>query len=223
MTEELLNRLVDVVRAHYANSDTPLLLSRFGQANKELLIELKDKYGTLLAGVKAAGRDRLRIVDDRSGRESMAPADLAPGIQLKIEQQWASQKEGSSNFDSLPKPVQIAFCVPTQAGELVTLRVAPPFTYTKVASLDLMRAGFRYIPDEYRKPGLLLKESTLQDREALWHLFIAWTGKEMLDPAAFRNSHQTNALSRLLAAQPPDIMDRLVIPADIATLLLRQR
>jgi hypothetical protein len=225
VTEELLDRLVDKVRAHYNDGDAsgaPLLLSRFGQNNGELLTELKKEFGSLLAAVRATGEARLRIVDDRKGRESVAPADIAASVGLKIQQQAASQIEGSSNFDSLPRAVQIAFCVRTEVEEIVALRVTAPFAYQKVQSLNLIRPGFRALADDYRKPGLALKTATLQDREALWRSFITWTEKEELDPAAFRANYQTNALSRLLAAQQPDIMDRLVIPADIATLLLRR-
>ncbi len=225
MTEELLSQLVDVVCAHYEDDDKkkkPLLLSRFGQDNKELLVALKEVYGTLLAAVKAAGDARLRIVDDRIGRESVAPAQVASAIVRNIQQQSANQNENSSNFDALPRAIQIAFCVRVEFGELVIVRVAPPFEYKKVTSLDLMRSGFRYLPDDYRKPGLALNAATVQDRETLWHSFVAWTANEKLDPASFKDSHRTSALSRLLTAQPPDIMDRLVIPADIAKLLLNR-
>ena len=158
MSEELLKRLVDVVHDHYLDSDAPpLLMSRIGQTHKVLLDDLKAKYGTLMAAVKAAGSDRLRIVDHRLGRQSIAPTEMAPSIELKIEQDSATQKASSSNFDSLPKPVQIAFCLRTQAGEHVTVRVAPPFAYQKVPALDFVRPGFRHLPDEYRKPRYLAK------------------------------------------------------------------
>lgn len=222
MTEDLLDRLVIVVRDHYVESDMPLLLSRFGQVNKELLAELKAGFGTLSAAVKAAGEDRLRIVDERVGRESMAPANVAPKIELKILEQSANQNQSSSNFDSLPSAVQIAFCIRTETGEHVAVRVTPPFHYEKLTSLELLRPGYRSLPDRYRKPGLVLRRASLQDRDALWRAFVAWTEDQEIDPATFRLSTQTNALARLLAAQPADVTRRLVIPADIAALLLKR-
>lgn len=222
MAEELLDRLVAVVRDHYGATGTPLLLSRFGQTNKELLIELKAKFGTLSAAVREAGNDRLRIVDQRLGRESMAPAAVAPEVQAKIQEQSANQRQSSSSFDSLPAPVQIAFCVRTEGGEHIALRVTPPFHYEKVTSLDLLRPGYRALPEQYRKPGLELRRSSLQDREALWRAFVAWTESQGLDPAVFTSSRQSNALARLLAAQPADVIGRLVIPGDIAAFLLKR-
>lgn len=213
---------MEVVRDHYAATDTPLLLSRFGQTNKELLSQLKAKFGTLSAAVREAGNDRLRIVDQSVGRESMAPAAVAPEAEAKIQERSANQRQSSSNFDSLPAPVQIAFCVRIEAGEHVAVRATPPFHYEKVTSLDLLRPGYRPLPEQYRKPGLELRHASLQDKEALWRAFVAWTESQGLDPAVFTSLKQTNALARLLAAQPADVIGRLVIPGDIAALLLKR-
>jgi hypothetical protein len=223
LADDLLDRLVAIVREHYASNDAPpLLLSRFGQSNKALLQEIKVEYGTLLNAVRAAGEERLRLVDDRVGRESIAPAEIAPAVELEIREQSANQRQGSSSFDSLPVPVRIAFCVRTEGGEYVAVRIAPPFRYEKIPDLALLRPGYRPLPDRYRKPGLVLHSASLHDREALWRSFVAWTEEEGIDPAAFKAGAQTNALARLLAAQPADVLSRLVIPADIATLLLKR-
>lgn len=223
MNEDLLDQLVEVVRAHYREPEAqPLLLSRIGQKHRDLLLALKEAFGTLSKAVQAAGPQRLRIVDDRVGRETVAPADLADRVEVRIQETTARQTEGSSNFDSLPRSVQIAFCLRTDAGELVTLRVTPPFEYKKISSLEFARPGFRYLPDDFRKPGLVLNDASPQDREVLWQAFLAWTTKENLDAAAFRQTENRTALARLLAAQPPDILPRLVIPADIAAMLLRR-
>ncbi len=225
MTEDPLDpldRLVSIVDAYYENNKAPLLLSSFGQKNKQLLDDLKARFGTLATAVKAAGENRLRIVDGRQGRESMAPGNVADEVEVKIKERSAIEKESSSSFDSLPKPVQIAFCLRTESGQHVAVRVSPPFHYCKVGSLDLLRPGFRPVADQYRKPGLELTHASLQDREALWRSFLAWADSQSLDPASFKQSRQTTALARLLAAQPAEIVDRLVIPGDIAALLLKK-
>jgi len=222
VNEALLTQLVEAVRAHYEDqSAPPLLASRFGHLHKPLLQELKAEFGTLLGAVRAASEQRLKIVDQRPGREVIAPADRAADIEVRVRERSASDKEAGSNFDSLPRAVQIAFCLRSD-GDLVTLRVTPPFDYKRVASADLIRPGFRHVPDEYRKPGLSLTSAALQDKHALWQSFLAWTVEEQLDPATFRISRDTNALARFLAAQPPEIIDRIVIPADIAAILLRR-
>jgi hypothetical protein len=222
LVEDPLDSLVGIVNAHYETHQTPLLLSRFGQKNGKLLAELKAQFGTLSAAVKEAGEDRLRIVDNRVGRESMAPAGVASEVVAKIQEQSANEKESSSSFDSLPPPVQIAFCVRTEAGEHIAVRVLPPFHYEKLSSLDLLRPGYRPLPDQFRRAGLELRHSSQHEREALWRSFVAWTHSQGLDPASFKHGKQTTALARLLAAQPADVVGRLVIPGDIAALLLKR-
>lgn len=224
MSEALLQHLVSAVEAHYAEPGArPLLASRFGQANKDLLVELKAAYGTLLGAVHEAGEDRLKVVDRRRGREVIAPASRAADIGLEVQQNSATAEAAGSNFDSLPKSLQIAFCVRSQAGELVTIRVTPPFDYSRVSDVDLIRPGFRWLRDEYRKPGLVLASATLHEKAVLWASFLAWAAREQLDPATFRSNRKDgNALARFLAAQPQDIIDRIVIPADIAEILLRR-
>ena len=224
VTKALLNQLVDAVEAHYAVHDAPpLLASRFGQSNKALLNDLKEAYGGLLAAVRAAGEERLKIADTRRGREVIAPANRAADIGHEVQQLSATARAAGSSFDSLPKSVQIAFCVRTEAGELITLRVTSPFDYKRVRAGDLVRPGFRIIAEEYRKPGLALSSATVQDKQALWQQFLAWAQQEQLDPSTFQAAKKdSSALSRFLAAQPSDIIGRIVIPADIAEILLRR-
>ncbi|MFN3932238.1 MAG: hypothetical protein ACK4JY_10865 [Brevundimonas sp.] len=222
MADDLLTRLEAFVRAYYKEKTQPLLLSRFGQLDKPLLEELKASYGTLMAAVIAAGPQRLAIVDDRRGRESMVPAEYAQGAELELQKQSAKETESSAKFSSLPVAVQVAFVVRAGEGEHVAVRTTRPFHYQKAMDPEFIRPGFRRIPEEYRRPGINLNKASQQDREALWEGFLAWAQKEQLDPAAFHEGSGTNALARLLAAQPPEIMNRLIIPADIADLLLRR-
>jgi hypothetical protein len=200
LTEDLLDRLEAAVRAHYAQTNAPLLLSQFGQRNKELITALKAEFSTLAAAVRAAGDDRIQIVDERRGRESMAPADIATEVARQVKEQSASQQLSSSSFDGLPKPVQIAFCLRTQAGQHVAIRVSPPFKYDVVSSLDLLRSSFRPLPDRYRRPGLLLRSASLQDRETLWHTFLAWPKMSTSILRSSRRAHKpmrSHACSRL--------------------------
>ena len=91
MTEDLLNRLVAAVRDHYANDNTPLLLSRFAQANEELLAELEEQFGNLKAAIRAAAENRLRIADQRPGRETVVLGDVAPRVEQEEEEPSADQ------------------------------------------------------------------------------------------------------------------------------------
>jgi hypothetical protein len=222
MSDELLDRLVQTVRDHYGVPNArPLLLSSFGHANAGLLEELKAAFGTLKAAIKAAGEDRLRIVDHTVGRESVAPAEIAAEVERRIREDTATRKESVSNFDSLPRSVRLAFCVRTEADEHIAIELTPPFQFSKIQAPDLLRPGQRLIPEPYRKPGLSLQRASVQEREALWRSLLAWAQEYGVDLAVFKRQSQSNALSRLIAAQRPDVVEKLVIPADIAALLLQ--
>lgn len=197
-------------------------MSSFGQRNAQLLAELKAEFGSLKAAVRAAGEDRLRFVDTTVGREAVAPAAIAAGLQLQIQEATASQHQAANFFDSLPISVQIAFCVRTESGEHVAIDTIRPFRFAKVTAPDLIRPTQRVIPDTFRRPGLLLRTASARDREMLWRLFLAWAESANIDPTAFRQGETSTALTRLIAAQPADIIPRLVIPADIAQILLKR-
>jgi hypothetical protein len=222
MAEDVLGRFVEMVRQHYSAAEAPpLLLSSFGHSHATLLAELKARYGTLKEAIRAAGEDRLRIVDRTAGRESFAPSDIASEVERRIKEDTAARTDNVTNFDSLPLSVRLAFCVRTEADEHVALDLAPPFHFVRVRAPDLIRSGQRIIPDAFRKPGLSLSKASLPDRQALWRSFLAWAQDAGVDPGIFKSERRTNALSRLISAQRPEVIERLVIPADIAALLLQ--
>jgi hypothetical protein len=222
VAESALERLIAAVQDHYQKDNPPrLLLSSFGQKNKELLGELKKEFGSLGAAVRAAGENQIRFIDTTSGREAVAPAAIAANLQQKIHEETISQRQGAHYFDSLPPAVQLAFCVRTEAGEHVAVDTMRPFRFSKVTAPDLVRPTQRVIPDKYRRSGLSLRTASFQDREALWLHFLAWADEAGIDPAIFRQGEATTALGRLIAAQPADLISRLIIPADIAQILLK--
>jgi len=198
---DALQRLISAIEKHYEEPKAPpLLLSSFGQRNKQLLTELKDEFGSLKAAVHAAGEDRIRLVDTTIGRETVAPAGIAAELQLQIQGEIANQRQAANLFGSLPVPVQIAFCVRTESGEYIAIDIVRPFRFAKVTAPDLIRPTQRIILDTYRRPGLLLRAASVH---------------------VFRQGEASTALGRLIAAQPADIIPRLVIPADIAQILLK--
>lgn len=222
MADTALERLIAAVQAHYdAPNAMPLLLSSFGQKNKPLLADLKAEFGSLMAAVRAAGEDNIRVVDTTSGREAVAPASIATTLQQQIQTDTASQRRDANLFDCLPSPVKLAFCVRTEAGEQVAIDTVRPFRFTKVTTPELIRPTQRIIGDEYRRPGLTLRTASVTEREALWRNFISWTDATGIDPNTFQQGEATTALARLIAAQPADIIPRLIIPADIAQILLK--
>ncbi|MES0022340.1 MULTISPECIES: hypothetical protein [unclassified Mesorhizobium] len=132
MSGDALHRFIDTVEGHYKSPNPePLLLSRFGQQHKELLAELKAEFISLKAAVRAAGEDRSRFIDTTVGREAIAPVAIAAELQLQIQEDSASRQQAANYFESLPTPVQIAFCVRTDAGEHVAIDTVRRFVLLK--------------------------------------------------------------------------------------------
>lgn len=222
MVDQALEKLINAVEAHYATDNAPpLLLSAFGQKNKELLAELKGVFGSLKSAISAAGENRIRFIDKTVGREAIAPPAIAEGLQNQIREDTVAQRESVSLFDSLPLSVRLAFCVRTEGDELVALDTSRPFRYTKVTAPELLRSTQRIIASHYRRPGLALATASMGEREALWRSFLTWSEEAGVDPSTFRQRDATTALSRLIAAQPADVIPRLIIPGDIAAILLK--
>lgn len=222
MDEEGLELLVAAVRAHYARPNAPpLLLSSFGQRNKDLVVRLKEGFGSLKAAVRAAGEQRIRFIDQTVGSEAVAPAERAGDLEQQLQEATASQRQSAMLFDTLPRSVQLAFCVRTEPGEHVALDVVRPFRFSKVTAPDLIRPVQRLVPDRFRSPGVSLRSASVHEKHDLWKQFVAWTESVGIDPETFRGGEISTALSRLLAAQPADVVPRLVIPGDILQLLMR--
>jgi hypothetical protein len=222
VSEDALHRFIIAVENHYeAPEALPLLLSSFGQRNGALLNDLKSEFGSLKAAVRAAGEDRLQFIDLTVGQEAIAPASIAAKMKLRLQEDFASQREAVSHFSALPNSVQIAFCIRTHAGEYVALDVVRPYRFAIVSAPDLIRPTQRIVAEKFRRPGLALQTASPQERESLWRLFLAWVETEKLDPGVFHQAGTTTALARLIAAQPADVIPRLVIPGDIAQLLLK--
>lgn len=220
--EEPLNELVEVVRQHYEADSRPLLLlSRFGQLHGDLLARLKLEHGGLAAAVRAAGFDRLRIVKLAAGQEIVVTAERAAEVDHRAREEAAARRTSSTQFDSLPGAVKLAFVVRTEENEQVALKVSPPYFYEKLPTGTPIRSDYRLVDERYRRPRLLLKAASAQDREALWGNFLLWSETHALDPASFIRGTGSNALQRLLGAQESDILKRLNIPADIVALLLK--
>jgi hypothetical protein len=219
---DAIDRLIAAIDDHYGKENArPLLLSTFGQKNKALLAELKEGFGSLMAAVQFAGEDRIQFIDTMSGREAVAPAAIAANLRKQLQEETASQRQAASYFDTLPASVQLAFCVRIDAGEHIAIDIVRPFRFAKVRAPDLIRPTQRIIVDKFRRPGLSLRTASVTEREALWKHFLAWSEEVGVDPGVFRQGDSTTALARLIAAQPADVIARLVIPGDIAQLLLK--
>ena len=226
MRAELIEKLVDVVGEHYRHTPAKgFLLSRFGQLHRELRRELVDEFGTLGAAIEQAGVERLRILRPagagKGGEIVVTPDRLQP-----LEEEFAKRSSdvvgAQQSLQELPGSVQIAFCVRTEPDIRVALQLAPPFRYQKLASGADTPPGMYVIEDRFRRPDIDLRHATAAQKEALWSAISGWAASAGVDLASLlRDPRRGNAFARLLAAQPRAILSEMVIPGDIADLLLR--
>jgi hypothetical protein len=147
-----------------------------------------------------------------------------------------------------PRGFLIAFCKQTTPGLTMYVRIHPSFQYQESAGPP---SGDGWIPvaDEFRaQQGIILREVEQLSDESVTDLnsrFEKWASATGVDLATIRRSRSSagrssvaasprddergigsessSALSRLISAQDPSIRSKVVIPADIAELLLRHR
>jgi hypothetical protein len=130
------------------------------------------------------------------------------------------------DLSSLPRSVVLAFCVRQENGKSVFLHKSFPFKY-EIADPTADRDQFILIDDRYRRPGLKIgdaSELSPADRLDLQTKIAAWArdnGVKLEDFYATQENKPTNALERLIAAQPRGLAERIMIPADIALILTK--
>ncbi|WP_430253206.1 hypothetical protein [Neorhizobium sp. DAR64872/K0K18] len=219
MTVETLSILVDAVTRRYENNRSPLYLSALGQLlkqDRELVIK---QFGSLSKAVDAAGPNKLEMIN-----RSHPGAIVVVTPAVRDEVQSVLESLATSKFDALPAPLQIAFCLRTEAGQSVAVKVSPPMRYLRLESTEPVPAGFIAVDGVYRSPGLDLRTASTKEKEVLWRAFLGWAEKNNIAPDILvRGTQPTNALERLLSLQPPEILDRLNIPADIIAILLKHQ
>ncbi|TPK85447.1 hypothetical protein [Mesorhizobium sp. B2-4-17] len=220
MSDELLHNMVELVERHYSSTEEPLPLAKLGQLLGSLRQPLLNAYGRLSDAVDAAGGDRVQLVGrGQPGRVTV----VTPLVREAVEKQLAEAgSAGSSSFDRLPAPIKIAFCVRTKPGERVAVRTAAPMHYTLLQPDEAVPSVYTLIDAKYRKPGLKLETASVAEKADLWRAYLDWADAAEFDAGLLASKKRSaNALERLLAAQPADIVDRMNLPADIVALLLR--
>jgi hypothetical protein len=225
------------VRAHYAETRTPLLLAHLGSE-----IEKDDAWPTdrgqrnLKQLINETCAPDLQVVWDR--RSPAYIAVVTPDIRADVEAQIAARLGDSDpvpvRLEDIAKPVLLAFCINVQ-NQPVYIKRTRPFRY-EVGGVPQDRATEYIIVElEYRRPGLRLDHPhllPLSDRKDLETLIQKWAVVHGVQMEQFTKSDQDEkelldgaktALDRLLAAQTPDIARSIMIPADIAQVLSRMR
>jgi hypothetical protein len=178
----------------------------------------------------------LQIVRDR--RSPAYIAVVTPEVQADVEAQIADRFTDKDlipvRLEEIVKPVLLAFCIDVQ-NQPVYIKRTRPFRY-EIGCIPPDRAtDYILVEPEYRRPGLRIDRLhllPLSDRKDLESLIQKWAAVHGVQVAQFSRIDQDEkespeagrtALDRLLAAQPADVAERLMIPADIAQILSRIR
>jgi hypothetical protein len=235
--EEFQTRIKTMVREHYEKTRVPLLLSHLGSR-----IEKADEWPTdrgqrsLKQLIADTCEPDLQIVFDK--RSPAYVAVVTPEVKAEVETQIAArlgEKDTTRvRLEDLARPVLLAFCINLQ-NQPIYIRRIRPFRY-EVGTIPAEReTEYVVVESEYRRPGLRidnLNHVTLTDRRDLENLIQKWATVHGLDIEQFSRLDQDEkevpdtgktALDRLLAAQAPDVAQRMMIPADIAQILSRIR
>lgn len=234
--EEFQTRLKAIVQEHYAKTRTPLLLSHLGSRVEKEQLWPDDRGQRSLKQLIEACEPDLQIVFDRRSPAYVAVVtpDVRGDVEGQINDRLGEKDKIAVRLEDLARPVLLAFCVNVQS-QSVYIRRTKPFRY-EVGSIPIEKATeYVIIEPEYRRPGLRIEhphQLPLSDRRDLENLIQKWATVHGLEIEQFSRLEQEDkeapetgktALDRLLAAQPPGVADKLLIPADIAQILSRIR
>jgi hypothetical protein len=235
--EEFQKKIKAKVLAHYAATRAPLLLSSLGAK-----IEKEDAWPT-----DRGQRNLKQLILDTCGpdlgivRDKRSPAyiavvtsDVRADVEAQIAQRFGENEVPPVRLEDVGKPVLLAFCINVE-NQPVYVKRTRPFRY-EVGGVPAEHASdYIIVEPEYRRPGLRIDHPHLlahSDRKDLENRIQRWATVHGVQMEQFSRLDQDEkepseggrtALDRLLAAQPPDVALRMMIPADIAQILARIR
>jgi len=235
--EEFQEKVKARVRAHYAAMRTPMLLAHLGTAiekDQEWPTDRGQKSLKQLI-VETCSPDLQIVFDKRSpAYVAVVTPDIRADVEAQIADRLGEKETVPVRLEELARPILLAFCVNVQ-NQPVYIRRIRPFRY-EVGSIPTERATeYVVVEPEFRRPGLRIEHPhllPLSERRDLEGLIQKWAVIHGLEIEQFSRLEQDDkeapesgktALDRLLAAQPSDVAQRLLIPADIAQVLSRIR
>jgi len=235
--EEFREKIKEIVRAHYAAKSTPLLLAHLGaEIEQQQLWPEERGQRSLRQLISETCEPDLQIVRDK--RSPAYIAVVTPEVRADVEDQIARRSPVQSGtqvrLEDLARPVLLAFCVNIQ-NQPVYVRRIRPFRYDVGAIPQDRLSEYLLVEPEYRRPGLRidhLQQLQTADKHDLSSRIQQWAIAHGVDVEQFKRTDESEAngredrltaLDRLLAAQPREIVERMLIPADIAQILTRFR
>ena len=234
-TDELI---IDAVKKHYENHDSPYYLAEIGQWFRSQKIEIPEgiRFKDYLI---SRFHGRLVVVQDEDNPAKIAIAP--PEIQLRVKQQLSGvvtvePDDSKIDHSRLPFALIAAFCKVPVPGTQIYFRVTMPFRYeTRMQAPD---DTYIEIDDQFRPSSLAGKsvhDLSYDDRQTIYEYIEKWAAAKSFNLQHFyydRGSKSArsarhpvrsdeNALQRLINAQEPELRERIRIPGDIASTLMR--
>ncbi len=222
-----LLELVETVETHYANHPhKPLFLSRFGVNFPELRKKLRSKYGSLSNSILMAKSEGLGI----QVKKIKVGGDYID--HEKFTSTLSNQEEKNErSFRDLPNSLKIAFCAATEEGQVIIISKTPPHKYQKIDTGAEIPSGFIVIDDNFRLPGIPVQEAESRNLKEMNEKLNAWLTDRGLSITDFirdeapsvagKHYRSQSALDRFLRAQDQRILEKIILPADIADILSR--
>jgi len=235
--EDFREKIKEIVRLHYGSTSSPLLLSHLGAEIERRQI-WPDERGqrSLKQLISETCEPDLQIVRDPHAPAYIAVVtpDSRAGVEEQIARRSTTQPNTQTRLEDLARPVLLAFCIDVQNQPIYVHRVRP-FRYEVGAIPQDKISEYIFVDPEYRRPGLRvdsLQQLPLADKSDLENRIQKWAIAHGVELRQFGWTEESSknysedgrtALDRLVAAQPRDVAERMLIPADIAQTLSRFR
>ncbi|MDL2315527.1 hypothetical protein LJC59_00390 [Desulfovibrio sp. OttesenSCG-928-A18] len=218
MTDLAIDKIQDEIWNIYKqHGEKPMLLSQLGEQLRSVT--------ALPEGYRLS--ELIKIID---GLEITYPGKSGvPYVYSK-----PSLKESDLDrivLSQIRKSILSAFTVPLRADEQIYLSLSYPYTYSR--HRNKAKQPYVIVENKYRIITEELDIDTMQDsivsqllgnikswsnEHSVGDEIIYWTTKKDIE---IKTNITSNALERLLAAQDVDVRSKLLIPGDIAEILIK--
>lgn len=217
-----IEKLAPLVEEIYqANGNEPFYLSTFGM---KLRAYWRDKYGEELPNEPPMAD----LVNSTPGFKAAYPAGSSAMHIARIDQ-TPVLKSAYRPFSEIRRSLLGAFVCPSRHGETVYYQKEPPYKFDYYSSPPADQQ-FVEIRDEDRLPDIGYRLAELPDapKNNLFDKIKAWAAaKGVPEKAVYftpvRIEEHDSALGRFISAQDPEILPRILMPADIVELLRRSK
>ena len=237
VNQDQLELVIEEVRRHYRNSQTPYYLAEMG-------VFLRKNDIDVPTGVRVKDYLKSHFVDQLCViQDSEVPAKIAvatPEVEDSVRQQLADRITeaplGSTiDFGRLPFSLTYAFCARRTPGSQVYFRTVRPFRYvvsSTAPSNSYVLIDEDFLPSDLE--GLLFQNLSAENKRTIHERIEEWARAKDIDlrtiyfdtrsgsfgRESMVSATYSNALQRLVEAQTPELRRKITIPGDIAVALM---